>query len=1101
MKSILNKAVYIFLLIGLFSCKKTLKEKEKLFTQIDAEFTGVDFVNKISESEDFHYYQYIYSYNGGGVAAADFNNDGLVDLFFTANTSGNKLYLNKGDFQFEDITKTSQIKNTDGFNTGVSVVDINNDGFLDIYVCRAGWFEDTSMLKNLLYINNGNLTFTEKAEDYGLADNNRTIAASFFDYDNDGDLDVYLANAPKENRNFNDILDLDKIKTDPKTIELRGSDKLYNNDNGYFKDVSEEAGIFPEQGFGLNPQVGDLNNDGWLDIYVSNDFNMPDFAFINNSDGTFSDKKQDMFKHMAFYSMGSDIADVNNDGFYDLMALDMNPEDYVRSKTTMSMTSISKFWEMVEKGYQFQYMHNMLQLNNGNGTFSEIGNMSGIANTDWSWSTLLADFDLDGYNDIYVTNGVFRDVIDKDTNTKILDLVREKGKKPTKADFYKYTQMLPQQKLKNYFFKNNRNLTFSDTSSDWANMQPTFSNGAVYADLDNDGDLDLVVNNINEKASILKNNAKEFNKGNYLQIQYSGADKNKFGVGTTAKLFFDDNTTQIRQLINTKGYMSSVSAKVHFGLGKHAVIKKIIINWPDGKSQELDNVKSNQLLQISYKEAVLKDNRTLDTPTLFENVEFNFKHKDSVFDDFEIQLLLPHKLSQLGPAVASADVNNDGFQDIYLGGGYMQEGQLLLGSLTGKFNKLIINDFIEDNKHEDIGAAFFDADNDGDDDLYVVSGSYEFAHESYLQKDRLYLNDGKGNFTKCNNCLSEFYESGSIVVPADFDKDGDIDLFIGGRVMPGKYPKAPSSYILVNTNGYFEIKTKQIAPDLARIGMVTDAHWSDIDNDTDLDLIVAGEWMGIQVFINKNGKLSQDKNYNSLSSKVGWWNRLIITDVDGDGDQDIVAGNLGLNSKYYASEEKPFHIYTKDFDYNGTEDIFLAKNYNGKQVPVRGKSCTAQQMPALNEKIKSYQDFASKDINEILGQEINTALHYKATEFRSGIFINDGHGKFLFNPFLFEVQKSPVNSILYDDFDNDGNMDLLLAGNNYQTEVETTRLDAGIGSLLKGNGKGDFTFIPNYISGFYADRDVRNMVKISSGDDMKILVINNNESHRLFVKK
>ncbi|WP_242206080.1 VCBS repeat-containing protein [Aestuariivivens insulae] len=1092
---------YCFILMLILGCEESTNTQveEKLFTQILSEESGVDFINHIKESEDFHYYQYIYSYNGGGVAAADFNNDGLVDLFFTANTSQNKLYLNKGDFHFEDITEKAGIKDNNGFNMGISVADVNNDGYLDIYICRAGWFKEAEKLKNLLYINNGNLSFTEQAEIYGLADTSRTIAASFFDYDNDGDLDVYMSNAPTVTRDYKAILDLNEIATSEETIALKGSDKLYKNDGeGHFQEVSKEAGIIPDRGFGLNPQVGDLNNDGWLDVYVNNDFSMPDFAYINNGDGTFSDKKHEMFKHMSFYSMGGDIADINNDGLYDMMALDMNPEDYVRSKTTMSMTSIDKFWEMVNKGYHYQYMHNVLQLNNGNGTFSEIGNMAGIANTDWSWAPLLADFDLDGYNDIYITNGVYRDVIDKDTNKKILDIIRKKGKKPTKAEYLEYTQMLPQQKMTNYFFKNNGDITFSDRTTEWAEMQPTFSNGAVYADFDNDGDLDVVVNNINEKASILKNNARELDKGSYLQFQFVGADKNKFGVGVTATLFFEDGTLQKKQLINTRGYLSSVSNKLHFGFSKTKTIKTIEMMWPDRKVQKFHNVKPNQLITVRYAEAALIQEESIkEEPKIFEKTVFNYTHKDSVFDDFQIQLLLPHKLSQLGPGAAKADINNDGLDDLYLGGGYMQEGQFLMGMPSGKFKKETITDFSLDKTYEDIGAVFFDADNDGDQDLYVVSGSYEFAEGAQQLQDRLYLNKGYGNFRKCTDCLPDFYESGSVVDPADFDNDGDIDLFVGGRLIPGKYPHAPKSYILVNNKGKYTIKTQQLAPSLEYIGMVTDAHWVDMDADNDLDLVLTGEWMGIEVFENNKGILSQNKKYDYLSNKVGWWNKLLIKDIDGDGDKDIIAGNLGLNTKFHASEDKPFHIYTKDFDHNGTEDVFLAKHYKDRQVPVRGKSCTAQQMPVLKEKIKSYQEFANNDLQGILGEGIKTALHYKANEFRSGIFLNRG-GEFIFEPFTYEVQRSPINSMLLDDFDNDGQADLLLAGNNYQVEIETTRNDAGVGAFLKGNGKGQFNYMPTYKTGFIANKNVRNMLQVSTTRGTAIIVINNNETHQLF---
>ncbi len=1088
--------------IVLISCDNSNVEKttEKLFTKIPSKISGINFKNSIIESEAFHYYQYIYSYNGGGVAAADFNNDGLEDLFFTSNTSENKLYLNKGDFSFEDITKTSGIKKIEGFDAGVSIIDINNDGFLDIYICRAGWFKKNKKYANMLYINNGDLTFTEKAKQYGLNDMNRSIASTFFDYDKDGDIDVYIANSPMVSKGYKSILDLKEIQKNPKTIEQKGSDKLYRNDGkGNFKDVSIEAGILPDLAFGLNPQIGDLNNDGWLDIYVNNDFNMPDFAYINNGDGTFTDKKDTMFKHMSFYSMGGDIADINNDGLNDLVSLDMSPEDYVRSKTTMAMTSIDKFNEMVKKGYQYQYMHNALQLNNGNETFSEISNMAGISNTDWSWAPLLADFDLDGYNDIYITNGVYRDVMDKDAINKVLQIIRKKGKRPTPAEFLKYTQMLPQQKIKNYFFKNNKNLTFSNTSEDWVTTEATFSNGAVYSDLDNDGDLDIVVNNINEEATLLKNNAIEQKKGQFIQLQVLGPKNNLHGIGVIANLYFEDGTKQTRQLINSRGYLSSVTNKIHFGFESKNKMQKLEIIWPDGRAQELNNFGVNTVINIDYKSASInKAGSKNKEAKIFKETSFPFKHKDSVFDDYGIQLLLPHKLSQLGPAVATTDLNKDGLNDLYLGGGYLQSGKLLIAQLSGEYKEISIPDFKTDNEYEDVGAVFFDIDNDGDKDLYVVSGSYEFYEGAKQYQDRIYINKGKYVFKKCTDCLPKLYTSGSIVIPNDYDKDGDIDLFVGGRVIPGKYPYAPKSCLLINKEGKFYDETVKYVPELERIGMVTDAQWKDIDADGDADLVVTGEWMGIEVFLNNNGGLTKTENFPALKEAKGWWNKLLVLDIDEDGDQDIIAGNLGLNSKYTASYNKPFQIYTKDFDYNGTQDIFLAKYYKTREVPVRGKSCATQQLPLLGKKIKSYQDFANKDLKEILGSDIETALHYKANEFRSGIFLNNGNNEFSFSPFSQNVQKSVINSILFDDFNGDGIKDVLLAGNNYMSEVETTRSDSGTGSFLQGKGNGDFDFIPNYNTGFYAQKDVRNMILVNTSFGKSVIVINNNNEHTSF---
>ncbi|GGZ81784.1 hypothetical protein GCM10007028_19260 [Algibacter mikhailovii] len=1063
--------------------------------------TGVGFKNEIVESEEFYYYKYIYSYNGAGVASADFDNDGLEDLFFVSNLKECKLYLNLGDFKFKDVTNKTGIHLESGFNTGVTVVDINSDGLLDIYISRAGWFKNEQNCTNLLFINKGNLTFEEKAESYGLADANRSIQSTFFDFDKDGDLDVYIVNAPYTNKKASKLIDLKTFKKDDETIKWGGSDSFYENNGDHtFTNISEKAGIVPDIAFGLNAQIADLNNDGWLDVYVNNDFAMPDFVYINKKDGTFRDERLEMFKHQSFYSMGGDIADINNDGFLDVVNLDMNPEDYIRSKTTMSMTSISKFTDMVNKGYHYQYMHNVLQLNNGNGSFSEIANMAGMANTDWSWAPLIADFDLDGLNDIYITNGVFRDVIDKDTNKNILNLIRQKRRKPSSKEFLEYTQMLPQQKLSNYFFKNQGDLTFSNVSELWHNASPTFSNGAVFADLDNDGDLDIVVNNINEEAHILRNNTVEREKKHFLNFNFKGPENNPFGIGVTVNIYGENKEKQTRNLVNSRGYMSSVSNKLFFGLGEQLTADKVEIIWPDGKVQYYQNLKSNQLITVDYKNAIrpTENNVTSKNIKLFQDIPFNFKHIDSLFNDYDIQVLLPHKFSQLGPGVAKADINNDGIEDLYLGGGYSQPGKLLLGKKSGGFESIENKDFIADKLHEDVGAVFFDLENDGDLDLYVVSGSYEFQESSKFLADRIYKNDGKNNFKKCLDCLPKFYSAGFIVKPSDYDNDGDIDLFVGGRVIPGRYPYAPNSYLLTNSNGKYIDETYKLAKSLGNIGMVSDANWSDIDHDNDLDLIVTGEWMGIEVFENVNGKLLKSSDYKTLNETKGWWNTLLVEDIDNDGDLDIIAGNLGLNSKFHATIENPFEVYASDFDNNGTEDVFLAKYHNGKQVPIRGKSCSAQQIPELDAKIKSYKEFASRDLEGILGPAIKTALNYKVTEFRSGIFVNQGHGKFLFSAFTNELQVAPINSIIFDDLDQDGTRDLLLAGNNYQTEVETTRLDAGIGTFMSGEGNGKFHIVPNLKTGFYANRDVRDMVQIKTTTGKNILVINNNDKHELF---
>jgi len=734
----------------------------------------------------------------------------------------------------------------------------------------------------------------------------------------------------------------------------------------------------------------------------------------------------------------------------------------------------------------------MLQVNNGNGSFQEVANLAGVANTDWSWAALLADFDLDGFNDIFVTNGVYRDVIDRDANNRILEDLRSNPRKPSDQDFLAFTKMLPQQKLTNFFFRNEGNLTFEDVSYTWADSIPGYSNGAVYADLDNDGDLDVVVNNINDPATILRNNTMEERSGRYLKVKLNGPDKNKTGVGAIVNLYMENGQKQTRQLINSRGFLSSVSNTLYFGIGDDASVKLEVV-WMDGRTQIVDNASPNQNLILEYADAVESVQAANSPATVFNQRKFDFAHIDPPYNDYQKQILLPGKLSQTGPAAASADVNGDGLEDVFLGGGHTQVGQLLLAGSSGGFQPLANPAFEQDKRREDVAACFFDADNDGDQDLYVASGSYEFDPDSKLLIDRLYLNDGKGNFVKTNDRIPEFATAGAVVRSADFDKDGDMDLFVGNRVVSGLYPYPPNSFLLINNGGHFSLASEEITPGLRTIGMVTDAVWHDMEGDDDLDLILTGEWMGIEVFENENGQLVKSENYPNLSSTKGWWNKILLADIDQDGDEDIIAGNLGLNSKFHAAPDKPLHVYTKDFDYNGTADVFLAKYYKGAEVPIRGKSCTAQQLPHLASKIPTYTEFANRDLEGILGPGIETALHYEVTEFRSGIFRNEG-GNFQFTPLPNSAQQSPVNSILFEDFDQDGQPDLLVAGNNHQPEIETTRYDAGIGQLFKGEKDGLLKAISFSRSGFFADKDVRNMLQVGE----YILVVNNNDRHDLY---
>ncbi|MGO4917956.1 VCBS repeat-containing protein [Maribacter spongiicola] len=1093
----------IFACLSFFTCKKditkedVLKEENDspLFELVASQTSGITFSNDIEENFEHFYEFFNYVYNGAGVAVGDINNDGLADIYFVGNEVENKLYLNKGNFEFEDITAKANIDKNEGWHNGVVMVDINGDNLLDIYVCRGGFRNKKEDRENLLFINQGDLTFKEDAASFGLNDNGYSIMASFFDADNDNDLDMYLTNRPEKFfQNYTQVLEGKANEDD------FYRDKLYINNNGKYEEIGLKSGINNNYGYGLGLATSDLNSDGKIDIYVSNDYLERDYAYINQGNNSFNDELTKRFNHVPFYAMGVDIVDFNNDGFEDIIQLEMLPEDYERSKTTMASMNTKLFSDMTTNGFHYQYMHNMLHLNRGNGMYSEISAYSGVGKTDWSWSCLGSDFDNDGFNDLFITNGFKRDIWDKDTNANIGQYMQsmEARKKTTQENVAYIVNQFKENKRPNYIFQNNGDLTFTKKTKEWGLDKESLSNGASLGDLDNDGDLDIIVNNIDGTAFIYKNTSEELDN-NYLKIKLNGPKNNPTGLGAKITLKYN-NEIQFHEFKTVRGYLSSIEPINHFGLGKTDSIDELDIVWPDGKEYTLQRVQANQMLEINYEAAKIKTVPEASAKTIFTEVtdsKFSspFVHHENEYDDFKKQILLPHKLSQNGPCITVGDVNNDGLDDFYVGGAANQQAALYLQNSKGQFSLIKQPAFESTSKYEDVGAVFFDADGDLDVDLYVVSGGNEFEQNSPTLQDRLYLNNGKGNF-ELTNSLPNVTESGSCVVPLDFDKDGDLDLFVGGRLIPNSYPNVPNSFLLENDKGIFTDVTQKIAPELSKIGMVTSATWNDIDGDSLEELIVVGEWMPITIFKKQGQEFINATASFNLAKTSGWWNKIVATDIDKDGDTDFIIGNLGLNYKFTASVEKPFTIYANDFDRNGTNDIFLTKHYKDRLVPVRGKECSSQQLPQISQKFRTYQQFAKADIDDIL-PNIENALKYEVQLFES-IILENNNGELKIKPLPKEAQFSVINGIVVDDFNNDNILDILIAGNKFEVEVETTRADASIGQLFLGTENGNYKAINYLESGILLPYNVKGIEKIIIDNKTGILSAVNDDKLRLF---
>lgn len=1082
----------LFFIVSIFPCCNSSSEKEEasddaghLFTLLPSSQTNINFTNSLTEGLNTNVLLYEYFYNGGGVAISDVNGDGLQDIYFSANMSENKLYLNKGKMQFEDVTDAAAVAGRSGpWKTGVTMVDINGDRKQDFYVCYSGKLRGEKRV-NQLFVNQGNDAngvphFIEEAQQYGLADSSFSTQAVFFDYDRDNDLDMLLLNHSIERRNTLDEVAIQKLLKE--NDHLSGL-KLFNNNENHFSEITERSGIKSTVlSHGLGAAITDINGDGWPDIYISNDYMEPDFLYINQKNGTFRDSLQASTGHTSFFSMGNDISDINNDALQDILTLDMLPEDNHRQKLLFAPDNYEKVEINVRSGFYYQYMRNMLHLNNGNGTFSEIGQLGGISNTDWSWAPLFADYDNDGWKDLFVTNGFLRDYTDMDFLKYMGDYLQ--NKQVMRNDLLELVKQIPSSNVINYIFKNNGDLTFNNVSNQWGINLPSNSNGAAYADLDNDGDLDLVVNNINQQAFIYQNESNTKPDNHFLNLKLDGEGSNTHGLGAKVTMYVKDKKQYLEQM-PTRGFQSSVSPVLHFGLGENKTIDSLLIVWQSGKQQLLININGDQILTLQEKNATSIHHSPKPVDPLFKEIKppLEYTHRANTINDFKRQPLLINPLSFSGPCLVKGDVNGDGLEDIYAGAGSGQAGSIYIQTKNGRFIEKNEPSFDADKLSEDADAIFFDANGDGFKDLYVVRGGYHnYLPDDVLLQDRLYLNDRQGLFTKATDALPQMRVSKSCVRVADINADGHLDLFVGGRVIPGRYPETPQSFLLINNGkGHFTDETKRIAPFLQNIGMVTDAAWIDMNGDKKEDLIVVGDWMPLTVLINLNGKLENRTSTYFDKQYTGWWNKLLIRDFNHDGKPDFIIGNLGLNTQCKASDKQPAEMYYKDFDDNGSVDPVLCFYIKDTSYPYVTRDELLDQMSNMRTRYTDYKSYADAKIKDIFTtNELKEANHLQANFLKTALFVSGADGKLHEKELPLQAQYSPVFSITLVRNDQAGNEDILLCGNINKARLRFGKYDANYGVLLKNDGKGNFSYINQPQSGFHLTGDVRSVINISN---------------------